>query len=175
MLFSLGLLMVCALLTPFAIAYVLLLPGERSLSSLLRFYLGSILWPFLVFALFELVELQNIWLDPKLGFLALLAPLGGVLLDRVWRQSLRRDGGPERFIPALSTSLLMLSGAFFHALYLASTDYNPAYYEQSLRGTWRGRDDDLVLANGDWHGTVIGEWSSKRKDTELFVPSVNFA
>ena len=148
----LGLLLFCALLTPFAIAYLALEPQARSPSSVLRFYLGSGLWPFLVSAVFEVLELQNIWLNQNLGFLAFLAPFGGVMIDWVWRQFLRGEAGSKRFFPALLTSLMMISGAFFHFLYLGSIDNNPTYSDRSLQGAWRGREGELVLADG-------GNWS----------------
>lgn len=135
-----GMILFGILLLPFAFGYAALEPQARSLASLIRFYLWSACWPFLVSAVFEILELQNIWLSRDFGgLLALLASFGGALFDWVWRQFLRGHASPRRFIPALITSTLMVSGFFFHFFcYLAGMDYNPSFEELSLRGS--GRD-----------------------------------
>lgn len=149
-----GLIFFCLVLAPFAIIHALLEAQARSISSLLRFYFGSLCWPFLVSATFETLELQNIWPDARFGFLVLLAPFGGALFDRIWRQFLRSTASPRRLLPAIAASALLVAGVFFHFVYIASMDINPVYDEQSLRGIWKGRDGELVLA--DW--TRDGDW-----------------
>ena len=156
----------CVALAPFAAAYALFDPQARNLASLSRFYLGSFFWPFLVSAGLEILELQNIWLDDHLGLLALLSPFAGALLDRAWRQSARRQVGPQRFIPALVTTSLMVAGFFFHFVYLSNMDLNPSYDEHSLKGIWKGREGELVLADG-------GSWS-RDGDLGLIVKSKRY-
>lgn len=151
-----GLMIFCVALAPFAGVYAAFVPQARNLASFTRFYLGSFFWPFMVAAGFELLELQNIWLDGHLGLVALLAPFGGALFDWVWRQLARSQAGPQRLIPALVTTSLMVAGFFFHFAYLANMDLNPTFDEQSLKGTWKGREGQLVLAEGGW--SRDGDW-----------------
>ena len=161
-----GLIFFCLALAPFAAAYALFDPQARNLASLSRFYLGSFFWPFMVSAGFELLELQNIWLDGHFGLLTLLAPIGGALFDLVWRPFSRSQASPKRLILAVLTTSLMVAGFSFHFVYLANMDLNPSYDEHSLKGIWKGREGELVLADG-------GSWS-RDGDWGLIVKSKRY-
>lgn len=148
-----GLVICCILLVPFWLLFRTLQPEARTTASGFRFYVGALIWPWAVAALFELFELRNVWLPNGAMYLLFLAPLAGAVLDTWWRAATGEDKLPVRIFLIAA----LLCGPVFHMVYWGNIEYNPTFDEQSLAGTWRGRTGDLVLVPGGW--TRTGDWS----------------